>query len=241
VRRQAGTDLGFCHPGHIIRNPLPAGPVDVNALFLTGGQRGHAVVRAALSGAEVAAYLNSLAGPPPDQTAWAGLVATEETTSAGSGRLVTDLDPARTYAVVMPELEWSKRFLRAASPQKTGPLAGRQFSATPVEATFTEALWRYLRGRGEQPQSLQTEAREISTRAHVRRGVTTPRSRRAAHRAVRIPVAPGGRPEPPTGAASGPAAPRCHPSPRSRRNWPRGGRRSRAAAAAVRRGCGRSR
>jgi hypothetical protein len=172
LRRQAGTDLAFCHPGHIIRNPLPPGPVDVNALFRTGGQRGHSVVRASLTGAEIEAYLNSLGGPPSDQTAWAGMVVTEESASGGRTVLSTNLDPAKPYSVVMPELEWSKRFLRAAGRQKSGPLAGRQFAATPDAATYTDALWRFLRGRSEAPQLLLEEAREIARRAFRRAAVT---------------------------------------------------------------------
>jgi 2',3'-cyclic-nucleotide 2'-phosphodiesterase (5'-nucleotidase family) len=172
LRRQAGTDLAFCHPGHIIRNPLPPGPVDVNALFRTGGQRGHSVVRASLTGAEIEAYLNSLGGPPSDQTAWAGMVVTEESASGGRTVLSTNLDPAKPYSVVMPELEWSKRFLRAAGRQKSGPLAGRRFAATPVAATYTDALWRFLRGRSEAPQLLLEEAREIARRAFRRAAVT---------------------------------------------------------------------
>ncbi|HTZ20156.1 MAG TPA: metallophosphoesterase, partial [Opitutaceae bacterium] len=53
MRRAAGTDVGFCNPGQILRSPLPAGVVDVNALFLTGGQRGNDTVRTTLSGAEI--------------------------------------------------------------------------------------------------------------------------------------------------------------------------------------------
>jgi len=135
LRRQAGVEIGFCHPGHIIRDKLPAGPVDVNALFLTGGQRGYNVVRTVLSGAEILAYVETMAAAG-DPTHWAGFAL-----KAGGSMASPALNPTRTYTVVMPEIEWSKRFLRAASREKKqGPLGTRDFSSEPTDAHFTEAL-----------------------------------------------------------------------------------------------------
>ncbi len=168
LRVKAGTDIAFCHPGHIIRNALPAGPVDVNALFLTGGQRGHATVRTTLTGGEITAYLNALAGPSPDQTAWSGFVATESASPDGRRTLTTNLDPVRAYSVLMPELEWSKRFLRAAGRQKSGPLAGRKFTSEPDAATYTAALWADLKGRRDDPTSLKEIVGRLIRRAHLK-------------------------------------------------------------------------
>ena len=132
LRRAAGTDIGFCHPGQIIRAPLPAGPLDVNALFLTGGQRGEATVVTELSGAEISAYIAALAADPKDQSAWSGFGAASE------------LKLALRYRVILPELEWTTRFLRevrrATEGKPGGQLAGREFSAKPSRVTFISAM-----------------------------------------------------------------------------------------------------
>ena len=144
MRRQAGVEIGFCNPGYILRAYLPSGPVDVNALFLTGGQRGHRVIRATLTGAEITAYLQSLASGNT-QTAWAGfsLVPTEE--NRKGAKLETTLEPSREYSIVMPEMEWSKRFLRAVKRANgDGPLGAREFKSEPAQTHFTDALTALL-------------------------------------------------------------------------------------------------
>lgn len=137
IRRDAQAEVGFCHPGHIIRDRLPAGPVDVNAVFLTGGQRGEKVVMAELSGAEIAAYVQALESGR-DPAAWAGFTLAPD----GTGSLA----PARRYRVAMPALEWEKRFLRAAARAKgEGPLGAGAFTAQPVATTYTDAIVAWLR------------------------------------------------------------------------------------------------
>jgi 2',3'-cyclic-nucleotide 2'-phosphodiesterase (5'-nucleotidase family) len=143
MRRQAGVDIGFCSPAHILRHYLPQGTVDVNALFLTGGQRGHRVVRASLTGAEIEAYLGSL-NLAENQAAWSGF-AVMRSDEGGKQTLRTTLDPRREYSVVMPEMEWSKRFMRAVSRAKgKGPLGARRFSTELAPTHFTEALRGFL-------------------------------------------------------------------------------------------------
>jgi 2',3'-cyclic-nucleotide 2'-phosphodiesterase (5'-nucleotidase family) len=154
MRRQEGVDVGFCHPGHILRHYLPAGRVDVNALFLTGGQRGHRVVRTSLTGAEIGAYITALAAGR-DQTAWSGfaLVHGDPDTIA---KVRTTLEPDREYSVVMPEMEWSKRFLRAATRAKgKGPLGAREFSAEPAKTSYTDALHEMLKSLPREQRDVQ--------------------------------------------------------------------------------------
>jgi len=165
LRLQAGTDIAFCHPGQVIRSALPAGPIDVNALFLTGGQRGHATLHTSLTGAEIIAYLNALAGPAPDQTAWSGFTATETTAADGKRTVTTNLEPARRYSVLLPEIEWRTRFLRVAGRQKSGPLAGRTFTAEPDAATYLDALRAYLKNRHNPATPLQEAVNGLSRRA----------------------------------------------------------------------------
>lgn len=163
MKRQAGVDLGFCHPGHIIRGGVPVGPIDVNALFLTGGQRGFATVRTTLTGAEIEAYLNALAASH-DQTAWSGFKVTRPPGAGGQETLVTDLLSDRQYTAIFPELEWSKRFLRAANREKTrrsaSPLAAREFVAEPTEVHFTDALVAYLENMPKAKRALQELVKE---------------------------------------------------------------------------------
>lgn len=140
LREKAGADIGFCHPNQIMRSSLPAGAVDVNALFLTGGQRGSQLLTAKLRGRDIEAYVSGLYRARKGVTAWSGFSA--DVNAAG---VSSDLEPERVYAIVMPELEWSSRFLKvwekgAGSPPATEACA---FS-------FTEALAEYItRGTGE--------------------------------------------------------------------------------------------
>ena len=140
LREKAGTDIGFCHPLQIMRSPLPAGEVDVNALFLTGGQRGSALVTAKLPGRAIEAYLEALHRERKGLTAWSGFVG--EVTVSG---VTSDLDPERLYTVVMPEAEWKFRLLKLWKKDAGAPPA-----AAACEIGFTDALAAYIeRGTGE--------------------------------------------------------------------------------------------
>ena len=70
LRRAAGTEIAFCHEGQVIRDRLPLGPVDVNAVFLTGGFRAHQNLLFRLTGREVEAYIEALVGEGREPTRW---------------------------------------------------------------------------------------------------------------------------------------------------------------------------
>lgn len=167
LRQAAGADIGFCHPYQIIRDVLPAGRVDVNALFMTGGQRGHATVLVELTGAEVEAYVNALQFVQREPPEWAGFRMRREPAATGGERCRTDLDPARLYRVVLPQLEWETRFLRLA--EKEGkrvaghPLA-RPFTAQPIDVNFTQAVRTYIAGIIPEGQSVQGRIKELERR-----------------------------------------------------------------------------
>lgn len=149
LRRQAKADIGFCHLGQIIRSPLFAGAVDVNAVFVAGGDRGNATVLVDLTGAEIAAYLAGLARSKDDQTNWAGFAASVRKQADGVVEVKTSLDPAATYRVVMPTLEWETRYLRTLT-QPTGSAPGSQSPSRPYtpkksDASFTTAMTQCLR------------------------------------------------------------------------------------------------
>lgn len=148
LRRLAGADIGFCHPYQIIRDELPAGPVDVNKIFKTGGQRGRECIMVELSGTEIERYINLLyirQGEPPE---WSGFRGGK----AGDAPHVsyrTDLDPWRRYQVVMPKLEWETRYLKLArKAEKEFPEHANAAEAAivaPVDLDFTEAVVSSIR------------------------------------------------------------------------------------------------
>ncbi|MFB3902504.1 MAG: bifunctional UDP-sugar hydrolase/5'-nucleotidase [Acidobacteriota bacterium] len=131
LRQEANADLGLCSAEEIVRGIVPRGPVDLNALFRTDGQRGRRIYEVALPGRVAQAYLDSLpgAGPMPG----IDRVASE----AGNQRL----EPDRTYRLVIPEKQWRKSlrpFLAANS--------GGKSSVPPPTIgpfNFVEALARY--------------------------------------------------------------------------------------------------
>ncbi len=134
LRERAGADIGFCHPNQIMRSPLAPGAVDVNALFLTGGQRGSRLVSARLRGRDIEGYLSGLHRERKGLTAWSGFTATVTGTGATG-----DLEPERVYTVVMPEAEWKFRLLKVWDKG-----AGKPPAAEPCAFGFTDALADYI-------------------------------------------------------------------------------------------------
>jgi 2',3'-cyclic-nucleotide 2'-phosphodiesterase (5'-nucleotidase family) len=159
-RIASGADIAFCHTYSVIRARLPAGPIDVNAVFRTGGHRGHATVRMALTGDEIAAYINALIQVHREPTEWSGFSVSRRPISGGGELLVPNLHPDYLYQVVMSEKEWEGRFLRlvdhASKRDPANPLALRRFSAEPAGVSFTDAMVGYLAqviAEGDTPNS----------------------------------------------------------------------------------------
>ena len=147
LRLAAGAEAGFCHPYQVIRDILPAGPIDVNALFKTGGQRGYENVLVELTGTQIEAYMNALQHIQHEPPEWAGFRATWEAAADGGGRYRSNLDPQRRYRVVMPRIEWETRYLRLADKaREQDPGQPRVAHAVaPAAVTFTDALRDYIR------------------------------------------------------------------------------------------------
>ncbi len=147
LHRQTGADIAFCHPGQIIRSGLPAGELDVNAFFRTGGQRGKQIIAVTMTGRQIEDYLSGLVTWRYGNTEWSGFRAMLRRSPDGNGWTAdTDLDPDRAYRVVMPELEWRTRC------QKVFERIVRAGDATaadlpkpaPLDITFTDAIAAYL-------------------------------------------------------------------------------------------------
>jgi 2',3'-cyclic-nucleotide 2'-phosphodiesterase (5'-nucleotidase family) len=151
LRLAADVDVAFCHPYQIIRNVLPAGAVDVNALFKTGGQRGYENLVIELTGTEIDAYVNALQFIQREPPEWSGFRVRRETAPDGAEVYRSDLDPTRRYRVIMPKLEWETRFLRLAAnvserdPQQALARAARTVQPAPSPMTFTDALHAYIK------------------------------------------------------------------------------------------------
>ncbi|MBL9207178.1 MAG: bifunctional metallophosphatase/5'-nucleotidase [Opitutaceae bacterium] len=149
LRRAARADVGFCHPYQVIRDVLPAGRVDVNAVFKAGGDRGREVVVAELTGAEIEAYVNALVSVQREPPEWTGFRVQRAPVPGGGERWSSDLEATRRYRVVLPTIEWETRLLRLAdqlrSRDPANPLAARTLVAAKVEVNFTDATVAYLR------------------------------------------------------------------------------------------------
>ncbi|QYM78720.1 hypothetical protein K0B96_15670 [Horticoccus luteus] len=127
-------------------------------------------MRTELTGAEIEAYLRAL-GERQDQTSWSGFKVVSG--AANPGRLATDLEPARSYTVIMPAKEWDTRFLRmvenARKSSRGNPLTARPFAATPAPTvSFTVAMRNYVEQLTAAKQSLKAEADRLSTATGAR-------------------------------------------------------------------------
>ena len=160
MREKAGADAGFCNPSQIMRSPLAAGTVDVNALFLTGGQRGSTLITAKLSGGEIEAYLAGLYRERKGLTAWSGFEAAV-TDKGVSG----DLESGRVYTIVMPETEWKFRFLRVRD--KT---AGKAPAAEPCAFDFADALADYIAKAAGEGKTVDQLAAALEARSTAKAG-----------------------------------------------------------------------
>jgi 2',3'-cyclic-nucleotide 2'-phosphodiesterase (5'-nucleotidase family) len=124
IRREAQTDAAFIHPTQLMRNSLPAGSIDFNAVFRVGSYRTDPLWIVQLTGAEIEAYLTVL-GRNQDwrQTQWAGFEASFNAEGADGVVVQTNLEAQSRYRVIMAEREWERYFLRTAER-----LAGDQTS-----------------------------------------------------------------------------------------------------------------
>lgn len=159
IRVEAGTDIAFYHPTQIVRNALPAGPIDVNALFRISAERVDPLLRVQMSGAEITHYLDGLSMSDWGQTQWAGLSLEVQEKANGKSIYRNNLDPDQLYSVTLPEREYQRYFVqhfeptyvrtlydsRFASPAPGEPQPRRNFPVEPMPFTFLEAITKYLK------------------------------------------------------------------------------------------------
>jgi hypothetical protein len=170
LRSTTGADVAFCAPGQIIRAKLPVGLIDTNAVFRTGGERGHRVIETTLPGSVIEAYLLGMEKSDYYQTSWAGFRAAIDETAAGGLTIRTDLEPDRLYRVVMPEKEWKTRFLRLVSKAQQDPakwnlaLPETEPDSRLIEANFTAAVTEALEAPEFERLSLSAIVEQVADR-----------------------------------------------------------------------------
>ncbi len=142
LRLATGADVAFNHTAHIIRSTLPAGILDVNAFYRTGGERGHQLILVEMSGAEIHSYIQGLYISQWFPTQWSGFQGIVE-----NGAIQTDLIPDKEYRVVMPQREWDNRlsrlFRRVADKSDDWPGVNpleRTLEPIPLDMSWTEAM-----------------------------------------------------------------------------------------------------
>ena len=147
-------DIVFCHPSRVMRDNLPAGDIDVNAIFRTGGTYGATVIRAQVTGAHIEAYLKGLLRGAYGSTMWEGF------TGERDGRdYETDLDPSTTYTILMCKKEWDTRFLRVFEKYGGAPKGG--FPEEDAGFSFTDAVAAYLKPLEAQGKTIDEHVKEL--------------------------------------------------------------------------------
>lgn len=171
IRTHSDAEIAFFHPTHLVRNILRPGPVSLNGLFRTSADRGHALLTAELTGAEISFYLNGLMQRDYSdwgQTMWAGFAVTE---LREDGTKTTDLDPDRLYTVIMPAQEWEKRFLRLVERTDEAARASvrpiTELSHAPAGFATIEALAPFLSGIVESGDTLEARLNELKSRQGI--------------------------------------------------------------------------
>jgi 2',3'-cyclic-nucleotide 2'-phosphodiesterase (5'-nucleotidase family) len=136
-RTHAHVDAAFCNPGQIIRSSLPKGDVDVNALFLSGGQRGGELVAFETTGKQIADYLVASQRIPKARTEWSGFKAALERDDNQNWKVDSDLKRDGRYRVIMPKMEYDTHYRKAvgkAAPERC------DFSFLDAMKSYTESL-----------------------------------------------------------------------------------------------------
>lgn len=167
LRDYADADIGFCQPSKIIRSGIAPGEVDVNALFLTGGERGHKLVSTEAKGSDIESYVSGLLTTDWGETTWSGFRAKKVDPETGGTAYQTDLDPEKTYRVVLPYMEWDQRFTRwfdrrGERRAKEGEDPGiPELSSKPCEFSFIDAVMAYAEKLTKEGNTIDEGVRSI--------------------------------------------------------------------------------
>jgi len=108
LRDAHGTDLGLSMADKVIRNTLPKGDIDINAVFRALAPWGLETRVVELEGAVLLAYLTEYIGTW-DRPHWSGATITFERGPDRKQRVAeTDIDPEKTYRIALTNSEWER-------------------------------------------------------------------------------------------------------------------------------------
>ncbi len=174
LRASSGADIGFCNADQVIRDTLPPGDIDVNAIFRTGGHRGYETITANLTGAEIEAYLNALLVTGHQPTQWSGFRSRVLSDEEGNEVIQTDLDADHEYKIIMPKLEWDTRLRRVFQKvRERGILTNamkipqRELITSPATVTFTSAVTDYIMKLGRNSISVSAHLNELKLSCNI--------------------------------------------------------------------------
>lgn len=142
LRIALDADIGLAMADRVVRNNLPAGPIDVNAVFRALAPWAFDTLVVEITGEELLGHLLDNIGTF-ERPAWSGAaVAFERGPDRRHRVAVTDIEPDRVYRVAVTDIEWDR-------------VLGRRFDApaavpsTTGEVATNDALRQYLAGLGE--------------------------------------------------------------------------------------------
>lgn len=169
LRQQAGADIGLCLAADIIRGNLPEGPVDVNALFRTGGQRGRTIVTANLTGHMLTEYQKALMEHGDGVSQCFGFQGKAHSAEGRKAQVPgTDLlEPDRTYRVVLCEREW-RRLVKRLDQQRAKEQSewdcalGSLPTPSVCPFTFTDALAAYVQTLTDKGVTIDAHAKTLA-------------------------------------------------------------------------------
>jgi 2',3'-cyclic-nucleotide 2'-phosphodiesterase (5'-nucleotidase family) len=146
LKSATDADIGFNHTGQVIRSTLPAGVLDWNSVYRTGGERGQQLIEIELLGSEIYSYLQGLFSGKWYPTQYYGLHC-----SIDNEILDCEIEMDKMYRVIMPEREWEKRFLNLFrwlddNPQDWPGVRQPERNLVPnyIDISWTEAMVRLL-------------------------------------------------------------------------------------------------
>lgn len=161
LKEEAGTDVGLCMADEVIRNGLPVGEIDVNAVFRVCAPWALEVVRTTATGAEVLDYLREFAFTV-DRPQWAGFRAQLRPGNGGTRVVDTDLDAGREYSVALAKAEWDKRFSKSLAKSRGGEA---EVNAADCPFQVLDALMEYVERQVASGVTPDVRVRELAKAA----------------------------------------------------------------------------
>jgi len=117
LRKAHGADIALAMADRVVRNNLPEGPIDINAVFRAISPPALETLTVEVTGEELLTYLAEYYGTW-ERPHWSGAVIVFERGPDRKHRVAdTDIDPERTYRVAVAMREWTQRleeFVEAA-------------------------------------------------------------------------------------------------------------------------------